>query len=39
MRVDIEKGARLTIVEKANDGPRLARYRPHPNSAQGEDAE
>ena len=39
MRVDIEKGAKLTIVENAKDGPRTARYRPHPSSAQEEDAE
>jgi len=39
MRVDIEKGAKLTTVENANDGPRFARYRPHPSSAREEDAE
>ena len=39
MRVDIEKGAKLTIVENAKDGPRTARYRPHPSSAREEDAE
>jgi hypothetical protein len=39
MRVDIEQGAKLTTVEKANDGPRYARYRPHPSLAQGEDVE
>jgi hypothetical protein len=39
MRVDIEKGAKLTTVENANDGPRFARYRQHPSSAREEDAE
>jgi hypothetical protein len=39
MRVDIEQGAKLTIVENAKDGPRTARYRPHPSSAREEDAE
>ena len=39
MRVDIEHGAKLTTVEKAKDGPRLARYRPHPTSVQEDDAE
>ena len=39
MRVDIEKGAKLTTVESAKDGPRFARYRPHPSSAREEDAE
>jgi|SRR6516162_5318121 hypothetical protein len=29
---DIEKGAKLTIIETATDGPRLARYRRHPNA-------
>jgi hypothetical protein len=28
---DIEKGAKLTIVESETEGPRLVRYRPHPN--------
>jgi hypothetical protein len=39
MRVDIEQAAKLTTVEKAKDGPRLARYRPHPTSVQEDDAE
>jgi hypothetical protein len=39
MRVDIEQGAKLTTVESAKDGPRFARYRPHPGSAREEDAE
>jgi hypothetical protein len=29
---DIEKGAKLTIIESETEGPRLARYRPHPNA-------
>src|SRR5262245_41061940 len=39
MRVDIEKGTKLSTVENAKDGPRRARYRPHPSSALEEDAE
>jgi hypothetical protein len=39
MRVDIEQGAKLTTIENAKDGPRTARYRPHPSSAQEEDPE
>jgi hypothetical protein len=39
MRVNIEQGAKLTTVEKANDGPRYVRYRPHPSSAREDDAE
>jgi hypothetical protein len=27
-----EKGAKLTIIENETEGPRLARYRPHPNA-------
>jgi hypothetical protein len=37
--VDIEKGAELTIIENAKEGPRIARYRPHPASAGEDDAE
>jgi hypothetical protein len=29
---DIEKGAKLTIVESETERPRLVRYRPHPNA-------
>jgi hypothetical protein len=36
---DIEQAARSTIVENANDGPRLARYRPHPGVIDGHDVE
>ena len=39
MRVDIEQGAQLTTVESAKDGPRFARHRPHPSSAQEDNAE
>jgi hypothetical protein len=39
MKVDIEKGAMLTVIESAREGPRFARYRPHPSSAEREDAE
>jgi hypothetical protein len=27
---DIEKGAKLTIIGNETDGPKLARYKPHP---------
>jgi len=39
MRIDIETGAQLTIIENAKEGPRRARYRPHPGSAEPDDAE
>jgi hypothetical protein len=39
MRVDIEKGAKLSTIDNATDGPRIGRYRPHPNSTGGEDVE
>jgi hypothetical protein len=39
VRVDIEKGAKLTTIENDKDGPRFARYRPHPSSTREEDAE
>jgi hypothetical protein len=39
MKVDIEKGAMLTVIESAREGPRFARYRPHPGSAERDDAE
>jgi hypothetical protein len=29
---DIEKGAKLTIIENEYVGPKLARYKPHPNA-------
>jgi hypothetical protein len=38
---DIEKGAKLTIIESETEGPRLVRYRPHPNAVarrQAQDA-
>jgi hypothetical protein len=35
---DIAKGAKLTIVETETEGPRLARYRPHPHAlARGQE--
>ena len=37
--IDIEKGARMTIVENVKDGPRTARYRPHPGSTEQDDPE
>jgi hypothetical protein len=39
MRIDIETGAKLTIIENAKEGPRRARYRPHPGSTEPDDAE
>jgi hypothetical protein len=36
---DIEQAAKLTVVENVNDGPRFARYRPHPGVIDGDDAE
>jgi hypothetical protein len=39
MRVDIELGAKLTTLENAKDGPRLARYRPYTSATREEDAE
>ena len=39
MRVDIEKGAKLTTIDNATEGPRIGRYRPHPTSNHGNDAE
>jgi hypothetical protein len=38
-RIDIESGAQLTIIENTNEGPRRARYRPHPGAADQDDAE
>ena len=38
MRIDIETGAKLTILETAKAGPRAARYRPHPGSTEPDDA-
>ena len=38
MRIDIETGAKLTIIENAKEGPRRARYRPHPGSTEPDDA-
>jgi hypothetical protein len=39
MRVDIEEGSQLTVAEGDKASARLARYRPHPASAGGEDEE
>jgi hypothetical protein len=39
MRVDIEKGAKLTTIDNATEGPRFGRYRPHPTSNHGDDAD
>jgi hypothetical protein len=39
MRIDIETGAQLTIIENAKEGPRRARYRPHPGSTEPDEAE
>jgi hypothetical protein len=39
MRIDIEKGAKLMTIDNVNDGPRFGRYRPHPKSGGGDDAE
>jgi hypothetical protein len=39
MRIDIEKGAKLMTIDNATDGPRIGRYRPHPSSAEGDEAE
>jgi hypothetical protein len=39
MKVDIEKGAKLTTIENARQGPRTIRHRPHPGSLQDDDAE
>jgi hypothetical protein len=39
MKVDIEKGAKLATIDNANDGPRLGRYRPHPNGGKADDAD
>jgi hypothetical protein len=36
-KVDIEKGAQLTVTESATSGPRLARYRPHPDTTREDD--
>jgi hypothetical protein len=36
---DIERAARLRVVENVNDGPRFARYRPHPGVVDRDDAE
>jgi hypothetical protein len=32
---DIVRAARLTVIENVNAGPRVARYRPHPGTADG----
>jgi hypothetical protein len=39
MGIDIETGAQFTIIENAKEGPRRARYRPHPGSTEPDDAE
>ena len=39
MRVDIEKGAKLTTIDNATEGPWFGRYRPHPSSNHGNDAD
>jgi hypothetical protein len=39
MRIDIETGAKLTIIENVEEGPRRARYRRHPGSTEPDDAE
>jgi hypothetical protein len=36
---DMEQGAKLTVVENVNAGPRFAQYRPHPGVTDGDDAE
>jgi hypothetical protein len=36
---DIEQAAKLAVVENVNDGPRFARYRPHPGIIDGDDGE
>jgi hypothetical protein len=36
---DIEQAAKFTVVENVNAGPRFARYRPHPGTTDGDDAE
>jgi hypothetical protein len=36
---DIEQVAKLAVVENVNDGPRFARYRPHPGMTDGDDAD
>jgi hypothetical protein len=36
---DIEQAAKMTIVENGSDGPRFARYRPHPGVSDGNDTE
>jgi len=39
MIVDIEKGATLAAIENDKDGPRIGRYRRHPNSTEDDDAD
>jgi hypothetical protein len=39
MKIDIEKGAKLSTIDNANEGPRFGRYRPHPGGGKGDDAE
>jgi hypothetical protein len=36
---DIEQAAKLAVVETVNDGPRFARYRPHPGIIDGNDGD
>ena len=33
MQLDIEGGAKLTVLENENEGPRFAWWRPHPRAA------
>jgi hypothetical protein len=39
MKVDIEQGAKMAVIDKAEEGPRIGRYRPHPGSIGEDEAE